>query len=251
MAAVVVLAGGCGGGGGTASVSAGFIARAAASTDEQESARIAMTMDVDGRVLEGDGVIALDGSALEMTFSVPGQGEIEERLVDRMLYMRMPGAAAEVGTTWISMDLDGMLPEQQADARASNGGDPSSTLDALRGANGDVETLGRDELRGGPATHYRVRLDAQAGLERAKAQFPGPLSDEQIEAIRNMDGEPVDVWIDDDGRVLQERFTVTMPQGRVRMTMELYDFGVRADVQAPPASDTTDYTDRMRGTATA
>lgn len=248
LVSAIVLSG-CGGGTGSASISAGFIARSAASTSEQDTARIAMTMEISGEKVEIDGAMAMDGSAFEMSFAVPGGGDIEERVVDGVMYMRMPGSATEFGTEWVSIDMSGLLPEQQEQARSSNGADPTSSLQSLAGADGEVQTLGEDELRGGTATHYRVRIDADTALQRLRDGGVEP-SARQIEAAAAMDGEPMDVWIGEGDRMLKMAFTMHLPQGSARVLMELYDFGTPIDIQAPPASETTDVTDRMRAQLT-
>jgi len=245
LAAAVVAVGLAGCGGESASISAGVIARAAASTEAQESARIAMTMEVDGEVVEVDGAIAMDGSAVRMTYALPGLGEMEQLLVDGVMFMRIPGADAEFGTEWVSVRMDALLPEQQLEARSSNGADPVSSLEALAGADGEVETVGREELRAGSATRYRVALDSETALRRMRDEGVEPTED-QIGAARAMDGVPIDVWIGDDDQMWKMAFTMRLPEGTVHMTMELYDFGAPVDVVAPPASATTDVTDRMR-----
>jgi hypothetical protein len=51
----------------------------------------------------------------------------------------------------------------------------------------------------------------------------------------------MEVWIDDEGRMRRQRFE----QQGVDMTMDLYDFGTRESVKAPPASETKDVSEQV------
>jgi hypothetical protein len=245
LVAVVATGAACSEGG--PSISAGLIARAAASTGHQESTHFVLTMDVAGESIEATGAMnAADGS-LVMQLEIPGKGSIEERLVDDVLYMHIPGGATP--TEWLKVDLSGFSDELKESARSSSGIDPSSPLESLRAAFGDVETLGRDRLRAGSATHYRVNLDVDRALEDDHGAL-ADLSPVQLKAIRSMDGTPMDVWVDDDGRVLKQQFHMDMPGGlgRATVAIEFYDFETPVAVEAPPADQVTDWTAKFRDT---
>jgi hypothetical protein len=74
------------------------------------------------------------------------------------------------------------------------------------------------------------------------------LTDVQLEAIRAMDGTPIDVWLDDDGRILKEQFRMDMPGGlgRAYVSIEFFDFGEPVTIEAPPADQVTDWTAKFR-----
>jgi len=242
---VALVATGAACGGGSPTISAGLIARAAAATGDEDSTRFVVTMDLDGQAIEAEGVMNFADGSLLMDLEVPGEGRVEERLIDNVLYMRVPGGNAP--TEWVKIDMAGFSDELQESARSSSGIDPSSPLESLQTAFGDVETLGRDDLRGGSATHYRVKLDVDRALGDDR-DFLSDLTDEQLKVMRSMDGTPMDVWLDDDGRVLKERFHLEMPGGlgQVTMTIEFFDFGTPAPIEAPPADEVTDWTARFR-----
>ncbi len=57
---------------------------------------------------------------------------------------------------------------------------------------------------------------------------------------------PADVWINDDDRVVKMQFAIDgsafgSDGGAIQMTMEITDFGVPVDVQAPPEDQTVDF----------
>lgn len=95
---------------------------------------------------------------------------------------------------------------------------PDRILSVLRASSKEVEEVGHEEVRGVETTHYRAHLDPQ-----------------KYELYS--DGEPteqvVDAWVDDAGLVRR----LSMPEGAGTMTFELFDFGVKVEVEAPPADE--------------
>jgi hypothetical protein len=99
------------------------------------------------------------------------------------------------------------------------GTSPDRLMKALVKSSKKVEKLGSEEIRGVTATHYRAHLDrTNPGL--------GILKDEP---------GIVDAWIDEQG--LPRR--VRVPDGgenESAVVLDLFDFGVPVDVEAPPAN---------------
>jgi len=112
--------------------------------------------------------------------------------------------------------------------------DPLWPLDALFGANDDGVEVGPEAVRGVPATRYRLTVD----LARADAALPAGVS-VPSGAFRALSRMPAEVWLDADG--LARRISVTSEPAaaadkRVWSIVELWDFGVAADI-TPPAPD--------------
>ena len=137
-------------------------------------------------------------------------------LVGRDSYMGI-----EVGGTmhWLKQSVqdatgaDRFLP-------GSGGTSPDRLLKELIDSSTKVEKLGSEEIRGVTARHY------QAHLDKAKLGTDG-----------NSDGPfVVDAWIDEQGlpRRIRIPFGGETDSGLV---MDLFDFGVRVDVAAPPADE--------------
>ena len=53
---------------------------------------------------------------------------------------------------------------------------------------------------------------------------------------------PIEVWIDEQGRVRREKIAQRVNGRSLDLTMELYGFGARDAVKAPPSSQTQDIT---------
>jgi hypothetical protein len=109
--------------------------------------------------------------------------------------------------------------------------DPLWPLDALFGARDAVE-VGAGSVRGVPATHYRVTID----LARADAALPAGVT-VPAGPYRRLSQIPAEVWLDADG--LARRIAVmtdpTAGDGSTPMwsIVELWDFGVLADITPP------------------
>ena len=146
-------------------------------------------------------------------------------------------------TQWVPVSLD----ESEANAVATSGGWPtrrsrthrSRASSTCRALSGDVEKLGDDTVAGEHATHYRAAIDYARLAEKL------PDSSEVRDKLPKLGTVPADVWIDDDDRVVKMHMTIDAGAfgagtGTAEMTMEITDFGVPVDVQAPPEDETVD-----------
>jgi hypothetical protein len=214
-----------------------------------------MTMDAEYDLDERRARIEIPGDVFGGNGSIVEIMDFSDGLV---MWLRMPGAAQEIGAEWLEIDaaklgdlgselgfdVDSLLSQAEQN-------DPTSGLDALRGAK-TVDEVGREDVRGDPTTHYLVTVDLEDAIEAAP--------EESREALRDAlamyaSGElQMDVWIDDGGRVRRYRQTVdpadleSLPKGAastgpVTVEFEFYDFGADVDVAPPPDDDTVSFTD--------
>jgi hypothetical protein len=112
--------------------------------------------------------------------------------------------------------------------------DPLWALDSLFGANDDPVEIGPENVRGVPATRYRLTVD----LARADAALPAGLS-VPSGPYRSLSRLPAEVWLDAAGLV--RRISVSpeptaAADAQVWSIVELWDFGVAADI-TPPRPD--------------
>jgi len=125
-----------------------------------------------------------------------------------------------------------------ADQAQSSG--PQQGLEYLQGLSGDVVKVGDDTVAGQHATHYRASIDYAKVADKLPASAAA-----QRDTLAKLGKVPADVWINDDDRVVKMHFVVDAgalgsSAGTAELTMEITDFGVPVDVQAPPADQTTD-----------
>jgi hypothetical protein len=249
-----------------------IIQEAMAQSSEQKPARIEGTMEISGMEGAGDAVLempfsmsvdnATGNSAMIMDFSgmaelggeeIPAElgdlfGDFEIRSIDGTDYIRFGFFNTFLGadTDWVSTPSEGDDVADDFGTSAPN--DPAQYLDSLSDAEGDVEELGTEELRGTQVTHYRVLVDADylADLseeERAELEAQGPLPTGEF---------PLEVWIDDErtihrflmtidgGSVTQESLDGTEAFGTMTMQFDFFDFGDSVEIEAPPADQVTD-----------
>jgi hypothetical protein len=249
--AVAVAA--CGGGGGSDAspdVSIKTLQAAVSNTESQPSSRFVMDMGVDASgksvSLHAEGVASGDGKTAQITMTIPSLGTIDERVVDGTVYMNfgdLPFASKLGDKPWIAIGLDALGQKTGtdfgalADQAQSNG--PQQGLEYLQGLSGDVEKVGDDTVAGEHATHYRAQIDYAKVAEK----LPEGATRDRVAGLGVV---PADVWIDDSDRVVKMQFAVDGSSfgeagPSVQMTMEMSDFGVPVDVQAPPPDQVTDF----------
>ncbi len=191
---------------------------------------------------------------------VPGAGTSTVVLADTVFYIELPPAVASElgGKSWIKIDLVELGKTQGIDLNQLNslqGNDPAAALDFLRGASEDTRKVGEEKVRGADTTHYAATLD----LDKAAQSLAPDLRDDFERATAQLGTKqmPVDVWIDDDGRLRKMTYALDTSKlqgaasggatGKVTTTVELFDFGVEVDVQEPPAEQVTDLSQLLSG----
>jgi len=208
------------------------------------------------------GVINFAGQTADLTETLPGnQGTGETRFVNGVLYERLPGtlvAQLSGGKPWISLNVTalsgqpGNLQPLIADAPT----DPSTILGFLRGAGDQINTIGPEAVDGTPTTHYTILIDLDKAAAGQSTQTQNAVH--VLEQQLGTHTVPAQVWLDSDGRlrkismretVTGSATTTTSPAGNISFdfTATLSDFGVPADITAPPTNQTTDLTNLLNG----
>lgn len=113
---------------------------------------------------------------------------------------------------------------------------PTDVLERVLSASERNEELGKEDIRGVETTHFRASVDLQKLLK----QFPNeePPTEESAGIWLYETPVPVDLWIDGESRlrrIAMKRFTKTDRFGWTT-TLDLFDYGVEADVEPPPES---------------
>lgn len=170
-------------------------------------------------------------------------GEMEIRQIGDTSYVKMPFFTAMFGakTEWLAMPAD--EGESFASDFEDMPTDPNAMIAAFDEQGATVEKVGRENVNGVDATHYRVSLDIQAmdltAEEQAELAESGILADGVI---------PLELWVGDAGYVVRMIMEIDgtgndAPTGEQFDTMTLrYDFfDVNADIviEAPPESQVT------------
>lgn len=182
--------------------------------------------------------IAPDGGVDPVLAQGPTTFQIRE--VDGRTFVRQWSEGAGDDTPWIEdtdADLDddgegddGVDVETHADDDSllgklfdPTGFDPEGALEALREVTDVVTEEGRDEVRGEPTTRYRAVVDG----------------DDVGEDVDIEGEEPLDVWIDDEGRLRRVEVAT--------LRLDLFDYGVPVEIDVPTDIGSSDDSDAWFG----
>ena len=218
-------------------------------TAEEDTAKVKLRVWTSARgasqTANGQGAVDLDDGDSVMTVTVQGQ-QIEQRVIDQVLYQKMPKGQAPGGKPWIRIDLGKVAAQQGTDSQSMS--DPAQSAAYAKAiTDKDVTEKGSATVNGVRTTHYRVSVDV--------AELP------HGDTLRKQVGPtlPMDVWLDDEGRMRRQQIdmTVKAPQETrrsssdassapekvtVRTVMDFTDFGTAVEADAPPAGQVTDMT---------
>ncbi|MFF5370249.1 hypothetical protein [Streptomyces sp. NPDC013187] len=218
-------------------------------TAEEDTAKVKLRVRTStqgaSQTANGQGVVDLDDGDSVMTLTVQGQ-RVEQRVIDQVLYQKLPKGQAPGGKPWIKIDLGKVIAQQGAgDGSMSDPAQSAAYAKAI--SDKDVTEKGKATVNGVETTHYRVSLDV--------ADLPNG------DTLRKQVGPtlPMDVWLDDEGRMRRQQLdmTVKTPEATqrsssgassapekvtVRTVMDFTDFGTEVEADEPPAGQVTDMT---------
>jgi hypothetical protein len=255
LAVLAVALAGCSGGDPQALLDGAGDALEAAGTS-----RFEMVVEAVG---DGSGRFAAEGAqdlgtgALRMSIDLGDEAtETETLLLGNEVFIRSPLFALFTGDpeTWVRVDLEETAERQGLDADTLLGEQtgPAALLAQLDGASDDLVELGSEEVRGVATTHLRVTVDTGAAIEQSD-----PAVREQLRAYAEATGlpatYPMELWVDEDGLVRRIRTVLDVPgspgdpEGVTQQTtLELFDFGVRVDLEPPLPEQTIELADLAR-----
>jgi hypothetical protein len=201
----------------------------------------------------GTGVQDFANKKALLTVQDPSGETIEERLLGRVIYVKLPPAATGSdsqlrGKSWLKTDLD--KAAQSAGLGSSGAGstsDPTQILQLLSSVSDQVTKVGDEKVRGTDTTHYHAVMDL---TKASTSQGNTPQQADRLKQLLGTSTMPVDVWVDGDGLARRLQFQMPLPKaqasqaglanGSIASTEEFYDFGTPVSVDAPPADQTVD-----------
>ncbi|MGW7281580.1 hypothetical protein ACWGIV_25420 [Streptomyces sp. NPDC054844] len=220
-------------------------------TAEAETAKMTINMKLSApqESITTDGKGALDFQEGDSVMTVTAQGKsIEQRVVDQVLYQKVPGQKAPGGKTWMKIDLK--KAAQALGVNAGQIGDPAQSAAYAKAiTDQDVTKVGQEKIDGVDTTHYKVSVDV--------AELPGG------DQLRQQVGPtlPMQVWLDGDGRLRRQQLDMSVKGApsagakaensaapheiKMTMVMNYSDFGTEVEAQAPPAGQVADMTSEV------
>jgi hypothetical protein len=230
------------------------------STDGADSARVEssvvmgslMSMKAHGSLgwkdgLTGSLTLAYTGGTTAEAMRNLGSTDMEARYLPDAYYARMGDVFARQagGKHWIRYGYDDL-----ADLAGGSGAylkdqmqntTPNQSVKLLL-ASGDVRKVGAEKVRGVAATHYAGTVNV-ADLAGKSSN----LTADQMDSLRKqltqagVDTEQVDIWVDGHDLLVKKTERADTANGRMIQTAYYSDYGVKVDVQRPPAGDTEDF----------
>ncbi|MFF0513715.1 LppX_LprAFG lipoprotein [Streptomyces sp. NPDC004250] len=264
VAALLLAAGAVGCSGGTDEspkmTPAAAVAKAAKNTEEIDSIRYRMTgrTPEEGRVKAEAQMRIKPTLAMSMKMTALDQGagaSAEIRLVDKAMYIGGGAEAAKEmdGKSWMKFDLSALGAGEELDQLGSASQadkNPATESTFLTGAK-DVEKVGTETVDGVETTHYKgtvtvAELEKTLAGEDKATREKRQKSLEQYEKL-GVDKLNMDLWIDGDDRTKQFRMRGQADKGPLDMTFTFLGFNEPVKVAAPPAKDTMDLAEMMKG----
>lgn len=188
------------------------------------------TVNISGN---GDFSYAGGNGSLAMTIKLAATTlTFEERVVDKVLYLQIPGQPG-----WSALPLAKLLGTS-----LESSADPSSALQYLAGVGKDVREVGTEKIGGTKTTHYSGTIDA----DLAVSKLGGAIGDRIKKTLAQLKitSFPFDAYVDGQGRmrrlVQHQQFEVKGQQATAESSLDFSDFGVLVHVVAPPAAEVHD-----------
>lgn len=246
-------------GGGEALSPEAAVAEAATKSQEAGSSRVSLELTMTGLADEpititGEGIQDSEQQLARFTFDLSEiagltGGGVDLSKIDLVmegftLYMRLPFLESAGLKPWVEIDLEALGQKEGFDLPSLeqlSQTDPTQVLEYLRAASDDTEEVGEEEVRGVATTRYRMTVDLAKVAEQAPEEARATI--ESLIAGTGLETVPVEVWIDADGLVrrmdLDYRGMEVAPgeKGDMDLRMELYDYGVGAEVELPPSDE--------------
>jgi hypothetical protein len=275
VTALVLPLAACGGGDGdegTTIEAAGLVRNASTATADAGSAQITYEAEVSGLPegatvdsfgMSGSGAMDFDDQTGTLSISydddlpgVPDGTTFDSVFAGTVTYLRselfgeLPG-----GAEWMRIDYQELLADQagvDVSQLPTAGSDPSSGLAVLEGVADDgVEEVGEEEVDGVSTTRYHAEIDISDAYEDNDAITDPDAFAAFVSQFGEEDTMSMDVWLDDDGRVVQQEYEQPFPifgpgtDTTMSVTMGFHDFGSDVDVELPDEGDTIGYAELL------
>jgi hypothetical protein len=187
-------------------------------------------------------------------------GTAEIRLVDKAMYIGGGAAAAKEmdGKSWIKFDMSALgggkgLNADQLGAGQANQ-NPAANSTFLTGSK-NVKKVGTETVGGVKTTHYAGKVtveDLKASLKEQDKTVNKTVREQREKSLEQfekmgVDSFTMDAWIDGDDHTKQFRMRGEADKGPLDLTITFLDINKPVKVTAPPAKDTADLAEMMKG----
>ncbi|GAA3814083.1 lipoprotein [Streptomyces coacervatus] len=239
---------------------AAAVAKAAKNSEDITSLRYRMTGKVPGAGrVSGEAAMSMKPLAMSMKMTAQDQatnGPVEIRLVDKAMYIGGNASMSKEmdGKSWIKFDMSALGAGKGMNADQLGGGqadkNPAADSTFLTGSK-DVKKVGTETVGGVKTTHYKgtvtlASLKASLKGENKTVREQREKSLQQYEKM-GIDSMTMDMWVDGDNHTKQFRMRGQADKGPLDMTITFLDINKPVTVTAPPAKETADLAEMMKG----
>jgi hypothetical protein len=239
---------------------AAAVAKAAKNSEDITSLRYKMVGKIpgEGRV-SGEAAMSMNPLAMSMKMTAQNQatdGPVQIRLVGKAMYIGGNAAMSKEmdGKSWIKFDMSALGAGKQQNSGLLDAGqaekNPASESTFLTGSK-DVKKVGTETVGGVKTTHYKgtVTLDALKASLKSKNKAVREQREKSLEQYKKMgvDSFTMDMWVDGDDHTKQFRMRGDADKGLLDMTITFLDINKPVKVTAPPAKETADLAEMLKG----
>ncbi|MCD9876210.1 DUF1396 domain-containing protein [Streptomyces guryensis] len=239
---------------------AAAVAKAAKNSEDIKSLHYRMTGKVPGAGrISAEAAMSIKPLAMSMKMTARDQatqGPVEIRLVGKAMYIGGNASLAKEmnGKSWIKFDMSklgagkGLATDQLGGGQADQ--NPAANSTFLTGSK-DVKKVGTETVGGVRTTHYEgtVTVDDLKASLKDKNKTVREQREKALEQYEKLgvDSFTMDMWIDGDNHTKQFRMRGKADKGPLDVTIVFLDINKPVTVTAPPAKDTADLAEMMKG----
>lgn len=189
---------------------------------------MSMTSAMGEMSFEGDADYSKTPPDMSMTMGGAALGgqDMQMVMVDGVMYMKSP----MMGEKWMKIDLND--PSNPFGSMMSGQMDPKAMFESFGDGIDGITYVGESDIDGEPVDEYSVTVDTAAMLE-AQGMTDLPQAGDVPKAMT------YSMFFTQDG--LFRRMQIDMGESLGQMTMDLTDWGKDVTIEAPPASEVTDF----------
>jgi hypothetical protein len=264
IAAAITVAG-CGSSGSSSQTTTGgssagsAVVRAADVTDATPGYRFTAALQISGAVtirdtLSGTILRASNKGAIDLRQHLLGRFmKIDERFSGRTYWISassIPDASKLTSKPWLRYNIGATLNQLGVGGlpSGSSSSDPSQYLAYLKGAGARTRRLGSATVDGVATTRYAATVDLHDYVRQVPAgqRAQARKTVQRLISTIGSDELHAQVWIDD--HHLARRISLSFPECvgnehlHLSMTVDMFDFGTKANVTLPSASQSYDIT---------
>ncbi|MFI7079467.1 hypothetical protein ACIBO1_19405 [Micromonospora sp. NPDC049903] len=251
----------CGGGGGSSSDSdaaaqpnvleqlakdlKGSLQKTVEKTESSDSVTLSMQGTAAGEKITAQGVIDLrDPIKVEMTTTDSDGKPTTIRMIETAVYVEVPEAdrASMGGKRWLKIDVGAAGAQAGMDfTKQLEDVDPTKQVKALL-ASENVTVVGEEKVNGVDTVHYTVTQSIQEYLQQVDAEMRKGAEEEL--AKQGVKEITIDLWVDGQ---YQPRRAKIVTGNLGDLTVDYTDYGKPVNIETPPAAETTDFAEMMKG----